>query len=64
MWSFTTRAKHLLASHFVTTDYGHMDILDDSQWDPLAFIENAMCKKCTDPRDQMRRTVGGLIVSF
>lgn len=51
-------------SHFVTTDYGHMDILDDSQWDPLAFIENAMCKKCTDPRDQMRRTVGGLIVSF
>ncbi|KAF2314839.1 hypothetical protein GH714_036875 [Hevea brasiliensis] len=52
------------ASHFVTTDYGHMDMLDDNPTGILAIIANSICKNSKDPRDQMRRTVGGLIVAF
>ncbi|KAI5589713.1 hypothetical protein POPTR_005G214200v4 [Populus trichocarpa] len=52
-------------SHFVTTDYGHMDVLDDD----IGLIgegARAMCKgsRWGVSRDPMRRTVGGVSVAF
>jgi len=52
-------------SHFVTTDYGHMDVLDDD----IGLIgegARAMCKGSRRgvSRDPMRRTVGGVSVAF
>ncbi|KAJ1387731.1 Chlorophyllase [Sesbania bispinosa] len=50
--------------HFVTTDYGHMDMLDDDTPGIMGNMMKCMCKNGTGPKDFMRRTVGGLVVAF
>ncbi|GAU30731.1 hypothetical protein TSUD_145280 [Trifolium subterraneum] len=47
-------------AHFVTKDYGHMDMLDDD----INSLLKCMCKNGTAPKDFMRRTLGGLVVAF
>ncbi|KAF7804723.1 chlorophyllase-1 [Senna tora] len=51
-------------AYFVTKDYGHMDMLDDNPEGVVGELSNCMCKNGTDPRDLMRKTVGGLVVAF
>jgi len=50
-------------SHFVTSDYGHMDVLDDGI---IGIVERLVCKgsRWGVSRDPMRRTVGGVSVAF
>ncbi|KAF9682922.1 hypothetical protein SADUNF_Sadunf05G0158200 [Salix dunnii] len=52
-------------SHFVTRDYGHMDVLDDGIG-PLRWLARTLCKGCAwgVSRDPMRKTVGGIFVAF
>ncbi|KAK9146599.1 hypothetical protein Sjap_006502 [Stephania japonica] len=50
--------------HFVTKDYGHMDIIDDNPLDPIGSMAACLCKKGEGGRDPMRRCVGGLVVAF
>ncbi|TKY44743.1 Chlorophyllase-1 protein [Spatholobus suberectus] len=52
-------------AHFVATDYGHMDMLDDETPGVIGTIlSKCICKNGTSPRDLMRSTVGGLVVAF
>ncbi|KAJ1381380.1 Chlorophyllase [Sesbania bispinosa] len=48
--------------HFVTTDYGHMDMLDDDTPGIMGNMMKCMCKNGTGSKDFMRRTVGGLVL--
>ncbi|KAJ6736151.1 CHLOROPHYLLASE-1 [Salix viminalis] len=52
-------------SHFVTTDYGHMDVLDDDIGLD-GWVARAACKGSGSgvSRDPMRKTVGGIFVAF
>ncbi|KAJ6352379.1 hypothetical protein OIU76_001576 [Salix suchowensis] len=52
-------------SHFVTTDYGHMDVLDDNIGLD-GWVARAACKGSGwgVSRDPMRKTVGGIFVAF
>ncbi|CAK7346532.1 unnamed protein product [Dovyalis caffra] len=52
-------------SHFVPTDYGHMDFLDDDIG-PIGSAARLLCKqsKWWASRDLLRRTAGGVIVAF
>lgn len=52
------------AGHFVTTDYGHMDMLNDNITDVVGRLTNSLCKSSRDPKKPMRQTVGGIIVAF
>ncbi|XP_045792657.1 chlorophyllase-1 [Trifolium pratense] len=47
-------------AHFVTKDYGHMDMLDDD----VSSLLKCMCKNGIAPKDLTRRTLGGLVVAF
>ncbi|KAJ4727417.1 Chlorophyllase [Melia azedarach] len=52
-------------AHFVTTDYGHLDMLDDNPTDLVSWtISKCMCKNGEESRDPMRRCVGGIAVAF
>lgn len=53
-------------AHFVTKDYGHMDMLDDdSQTQGLReSVLKCICKSGIGSKDFMRRTLGGLVVAF
>jgi len=52
-------------AHFVATDYGHMDMLDDETPGTIGtMMSKCMCKNGKGPRDLMRKTVGGLVVAF
>ncbi|KAG4991970.1 chlorophyllase-1-like isoform X2 [Glycine soja] len=52
-------------AHFVATEYGHMDMLDDVTPGLIgSILSNCICKDGKGPRDLMRRTVGGLVVAF
>ncbi|KAK7314593.1 hypothetical protein VNO77_33119 [Canavalia gladiata] len=52
-------------AHFVATEYGHMDVLDDDQTGIVGtLISKCMCKNGKGPRHLMRTTVGGLVVAF
>lgn len=51
-------------AHFVATEYGHMDMLDDHPEGVVGELSSCICKNGTAPRDYMRRTVGGLVVAF
>ncbi|CAL1383046.1 unnamed protein product [Linum trigynum] len=51
------RESRAPASHFVASDYGHMDMLND--W----FI-GMICRSGRGPRGPMRRAVGGIVVAF
>ncbi|KAK6937564.1 Chlorophyllase [Dillenia turbinata] len=48
--------------HFVTSDYGHIDMLDDDFI--LDLIKNFACVTGKGPRDPMRKCVGGIMVAF
>uniref|UniRef100_A0A2P2PNQ4 Chlorophyllase-1 n=1 Tax=Rhizophora mucronata TaxID=61149 RepID=A0A2P2PNQ4_RHIMU len=50
--------------HFVTTDYGHMDMLNDVLPGIAGMAAGLLCKNGDGPKDPMRRTVGGIIVAF
>ena len=53
-------------SHFVTTGYGHMDVLDDDIG-LIGMVERLICKGSRwrgVSRDPMRRTVAGVSVAF
>ncbi|KAJ6773834.1 CHLOROPHYLLASE-1 [Salix purpurea] len=52
-------------SHFVTTDYGHMDVLDDDIG-VVGGLARAACKGSGSgvSRDPMRKTAGGIFVAF
>ncbi|KAJ6681305.1 CHLOROPHYLLASE-1 [Salix koriyanagi] len=52
-------------SHFVTTDYGHMDVLDDDIGLD-GWVARLLCKGSGwgVSRDPMRKTVGGIFVAF
>ncbi|KAF2314838.1 hypothetical protein GH714_036864 [Hevea brasiliensis] len=52
------------AGHFVTTDYGHMDMLNDNITDIVGRLTNSLCKSGVNPKEPMRRTVGGIVVAF
>ncbi|XP_050236240.1 chlorophyllase-1-like [Mercurialis annua] len=52
------------AGHFVATDYGHMDMLNDNITGIDWIITSHMCKSSPDPKKPMRQTVGGIIVAF
>lgn len=51
-------------SHFVATDYGHMDMLDDNPPGVIGRLSGCMCKNGKGSRCDMRRCVGGLFVAF
>ncbi|KAK7364099.1 hypothetical protein VNO80_12491 [Phaseolus coccineus] len=52
-------------AHFVATEYGHMDMLDDETPGVIGTImSKCMCKNGKGHRDLMRKTVGGLVVAF
>ncbi|KAJ9696112.1 hypothetical protein PVL29_008386 [Vitis rotundifolia] len=51
-------------SHFVTAEYGHLDMLDDHLSGCIGAISGYICKSGKGPRDPMRRCVGGLFVAF
>lgn len=51
-------------AHFVTKDYGHMDMLDDDTHDFRGSLLKCLCKSGTGPKDLMIRTLGGLVVAF
>ncbi|KAJ4727418.1 Chlorophyllase [Melia azedarach] len=61
---FFNRCKSSRA-HFVATDYGHMDMLDDnpSDWKSWA-MSKCMFKNGKESRDPMRRCVGGIAMAF
>ena len=48
----------------MTTDYGHLDMLDDHLSGCIGAISGYICKSGKGPRDPMRRCVGGLFVAF
>ncbi|EEF41353.1 Chlorophyllase-1, putative [Ricinus communis] len=52
------------AGHFVATEYGHMDMLNDNMTDIVGTLTNSLCKSSQNPRKPMRRTTGGIIVAF
>ncbi|XP_057446991.1 chlorophyllase-1 [Lotus japonicus] len=60
---FFTECKPPCA-HFITTEYGHMDMLDDDTPGIIGGTVKCICKNGTGPKDLMRRTVGGLVVAF
>ncbi|KAF9618579.1 hypothetical protein IFM89_002274, partial [Coptis chinensis] len=49
--------------HFVTKDYGHMDMLDD-ELNIFTKLAACVCKAGQGSKDPMRRCVGGLVVAF
>ncbi|CAN1176984.1 Chlorophyllase type 0 [Linum perenne] len=56
-------------SHLVPARFGHMDLVDDvnNPFDMNWMMTNLMCKSgssWSNPRDEMRRTVGGIVVAF
>lgn len=51
------------AGHFVTADYGHMDMLNDNI-DAVGRLTSSLCKSGMKPKEPMRRTVGGIVVAF
>ncbi|KAK3193721.1 hypothetical protein Dsin_025031 [Dipteronia sinensis] len=52
-------------AHFVTKEYGHMVVLDDSSSNLRSWVmSKCMCAKGKGPREAMRRTVGGIAVAF
>ncbi|KAM3688733.1 hypothetical protein ACJW31_10G173400 [Castanea mollissima] len=52
-------------AHFVTKDYGHLDLLNDNLSDMLGdLMRNFLCENGKGPRNPMRRSVGGIIVAF
>ncbi|XP_022759737.1 LOW QUALITY PROTEIN: chlorophyllase-1-like [Durio zibethinus] len=51
-------------AHFVATNYGHMDVLDDDPSGLVGRFSDCMCVNGKGPRDPMRRCVGGIIVAF
>lgn len=51
-------------AHFVTSDYGHMDMLDDDVEGIMGSLVKCMCMNGKGPKDLMRRTIGGLVVAF
>ncbi|KAK6940775.1 Chlorophyllase [Dillenia turbinata] len=50
--------------HFVTTEYGHMDMLDDNPNGLLGMAANCSCVNGKGPREPMRKCVGGIMVAF
>ncbi|XP_048227212.1 chlorophyllase-1-like [Ricinus communis] len=52
------------ANHFVATDYGHMDMLNDDLSGLMGIMAKILCKNSNKPKDPMRKTVGGIIVAF
>ncbi|KAJ0110756.1 hypothetical protein Patl1_03306 [Pistacia atlantica] len=61
---FYNRCKSTRA-HFVATDYGHMDMLDDRPADfGSRVISKCLCTNGKCSRDPMRRCVGGITVAF
>ncbi|KAL2321164.1 hypothetical protein Fmac_030133 [Flemingia macrophylla] len=52
-------------AHFVVSNFGHMDMLDDETGGVCGTcLSKCICKKGSDPRELMRRTIGGLVVAF
>ncbi|XP_021735970.1 chlorophyllase type 0-like [Chenopodium quinoa] len=51
-------------SHFVITDYGHMQMLNDFVYDPVASAVSLVCKSGSGLKSTMRRTLGGIMVAF
>ncbi|VVA13903.1 PREDICTED: chlorophyllase-2 [Prunus dulcis] len=51
-------------AHFVVKDYGHMDMLDDDPPGLVGALSGCVCKNGTGPKELMRKTVGGIVVSF
>nr|KYP39147.1 Chlorophyllase-1 [Cajanus cajan] len=52
-------------AHFVASDFGHMDMLDDDTEGVVGTVlSKCLCRNGRGPRDLMRRTVGGLVVAF
>ncbi|KAH9328281.1 hypothetical protein KI387_000389 [Taxus chinensis] len=51
------------AYHFVATDYGHMDFLNDDTEGMRGLFTHCLCKK-GDKREPMRSFTGGIIVAF
>ncbi|KAF9618581.1 hypothetical protein IFM89_002276, partial [Coptis chinensis] len=49
--------------HFVTKDYGHMDMLDD-KLNCSGKLAACLCKAGKGTKDTMRKCVGGLVVAF
>ncbi|KAF5182886.1 Chlorophyllase [Thalictrum thalictroides] len=49
--------------HFVSKEYGHMDMLDDGIG-IVGKLASCVCKSGKDSKDPMRRCVGGLVVAF
>lgn len=50
-------------AHFVATNYGHMDMLDDGL-DVLGKIADCMCANNGSARTLMRECTGGIVVAF
>ncbi|XP_065861122.1 chlorophyllase-1-like [Euphorbia lathyris] len=50
--------------HIVTTDYGHVDILDDGLEGIMGWVTNIKCKNGDGPKDKLRTTVAGTMVAF
>ncbi|KAG1361310.1 chlorophyllase-1 [Cocos nucifera] len=46
--------------HFVVTNYGHLDMLDDA----APKITKCVCKNGTNCREIMRKTTGGIMTAF
>ncbi|KAK7845606.1 chlorophyllase-1 [Quercus suber] len=51
-------------AHFVTKDYGHLDMLNDKLSDFADLMRNLFCVNGEGPRDPMRKSVGGIVVAI
>lgn len=52
-------------AHFVTKDFGHMDVLDDCPSNlPSRLMSKCLCANGKGPRDAMRSCVSGIVVAF
>ncbi|XP_038887462.1 chlorophyllase-1 [Benincasa hispida] len=50
-------------AHFVTVDYGHMDILNDNPPGITGLFTNIACKNGKGPRELMRKCCSGLVIA-
>ncbi|GLT77080.1 hypothetical protein SLA2020_486980 [Shorea laevis] len=51
-------------AHFVATNYGHMDMLNDGLHGIVGVMADCLCTNSSFPRDPMRKCVGGIVVAF
>ncbi|GLT77079.1 hypothetical protein SLA2020_486970 [Shorea laevis] len=63
MLSSSMNARRL-GPHFVATNYGHMDMLNDGLHGIVGVMADCLCTNSSCPSDPMKKCVGGIVVAF